>query len=65
MATSLTPTSGLSMALGSGASYGGAPPPPSTSVFYGGVDGSLLYGGAPYTGASSSFGSGGNPVFPT
>ena len=35
----------------------------SAGVFYGDVDGSLFYGGAPYTGASSSFGSSGNPVF--
>ena len=65
MATSPTPTSGLSMAPGSSASYGGVPPPPSASMFYGGVDDSLLYGSALYTGASSSFGSGGNPVFST
>ena len=51
------------MAPGSSASYGGVPPPPSASMFYGGVDDSLLYGSALYTGASSSFGSGGIPIF--
>jgi len=63
MAMSPTPMLGLSTAPGSGASYGGAPPPPSASTFYDGVNDSLFCGGAPYARASSSFGSGGIPIF--
>lgn len=59
MAMMPTPTSALTAA-----SSGVFEPPPTTDIFYGSVDGSLYYGGASHSGASTSFGGAGAAAFP-